>query len=436
MFPLFFLILLFSFVCDAKSKLFNADSFVLSNGMKVVLVENQRAPVVSSMVWYNVGSVDEAPGKSGIAHFLEHLMFKGTTKFKKGEFSEFISKNGGTENAFTSYDYTAYYQIVPSDKIEKILEMEADRMKNLVLLREQVKVEKNVILEERNQRIDSSPSSVLDESMRKSLFPNHTYGTPIIGWKHEIKNLRYEDVFDFYNKFYDPSNAILVLSGDIKLKNAKKLSEKYFGKIKSRKVDQVRDYLLDPPLKTKIEVRHKHPNVKQKIWKKLYKTISLTESINSGLALDIGLEIIAGGKTSVLYQELVNNRKTFAAVGGYYQGLTKGPGTIYFYAIPNKEISADVIETQINDVLFKAIENGVSEDDFNRKKKQYYYNFIYQQDGIGRPAQIIGEALSVGIKLEELENWDKKINELTLDQVNKALKDFLNNKNYVTGILE
>ena len=436
MFLFLFLILISAFYCETQAKLFDSKSFELQNGMQVVVVENHRAPVVSSMIWYNVGSVDETYGKSGLAHFLEHLMFKGTEKFKNGEFSDFISKNGGTENAFTSFDYTAYYQIIPSEKIEKILEMEADRMKNLVLSKKQIETEKSVILEERSQRIDSSPSSVLDESMRKSLFPNHTYGTPIIGWKHEIENLTYEDIFEFYNKYYDPSNAVLVLSGDIKIKDAKRITKKYFGKIKSNKVKQKRNYLTDPPLKTKIQINHEHPNVEQPIWKKLYKTISLTESIDDGLALDIGLEIIAGGKTSILYQELVTKQKIFAAVGGYYQGLTKGPGNIYFYAIPNKNLSPKDIDIKINDVLKNVIKKGISPDDFNRKKKEYYYNFIYQQDGIGKPAQIIGEALSVGIKLEDLENWDQRINELSIEKVNEALNRFLENKNFVTGMLK
>ena len=173
--------------------------------------------------------------------------------------------------------------------------------------------------------------------------------------KHEIENLTYEDIFEFYKKYYDPSNAVLVLSGDIKIKDAKRITKKYFGKIKSNKVKQKRSYLVDPPLKTKIQINHEHPNVEQPIWKKLYKTISLTESIDDGLALDIGLEIIAGGKTSIFISRTVTRQKIFAAVGGYYQGLTKGPGNIYFYAIPNKNLSPKDIDKKINDVLKKVI---------------------------------------------------------------------------------
>ena len=184
---LFFLIFLQSF--HVVPKIFDSKEFFLDNGLRVVLIENNRAPVVTQMIWYNVGSVDESYGKSGLAHFLEHLMFKGTKKFPDNYFSKFISSNGGSENAFTSFDYTAYYQTIPSEKIEQIIELEADRMQNLTLTKEQVSTERKVILEERYQRIDSRPPSILDESLRKSLFPNHTYGTPIIGWEHEIKSL-------------------------------------------------------------------------------------------------------------------------------------------------------------------------------------------------------------------------------------------------------
>ena len=186
------------------SKDLEPQSFVLPNGIKVVLIENNRAPVVTQMAWYNVGSIDEPYGKSGIAHFLEHLMFKGTKKYKNNFFSNFISKNGGSENAFTSFDYTAYYQTVPSEFLEDIIKMEADRMKNLLLTNNQVQTEKKVILEERYQRIDSDSSSLLDESMQKVLFPNSTYGTPIIGWKHEIDTLSFDDVKQFYKTFYQP----------------------------------------------------------------------------------------------------------------------------------------------------------------------------------------------------------------------------------------
>ena len=274
-----YIFILFLFISSSsKSKLFEAESFLLKNGLEVVVVENSRAPVVSSMIWYNVGSADEEYGKSGLAHFLEHLMFKGTKKFPGNTFSNFISKNGGSENAFTSYDYTAYFQTIASDKIEKILEMEADRMQNLILTKSQIETERKVILEERNQRIDSRPSSILDQDMRKSLFPNHTYGIPIIGWNHEILNLNYEDLMEFYKNFYTPNNAKLILSGDINVDKAKRITEKYFGKIASSETKK-RKYLKDPLVLSNISLNLNHPDVKQMVWKRIYKSKSIVESV-------------------------------------------------------------------------------------------------------------------------------------------------------------
>lgn len=432
----YFTILLFLVFSNLEAKLFNAKSFTLSNGLEVVVVENKRAPVISSMIWYDVGSADEEYGKSGLAHFLEHLMFKGTKKFPGSTFSNFISKNGGSENAFTSYDYTAYFQTISSDKIEEVIEMEADRMKNLILTNEQVETEKKVILEERNQRIDSRPSSILDQDMRKSLFPNHTYGIPIIGWNHEIRNLTYDDVIGFYNKYYKPSNAKLILSGNIDYDRAKTIAKKYFGNISSTKNKTERNYLKDPEILSNINVTLDHQDVKQTVWKRIYKSKSIVESITKGIALDFGLEIIAGGKTSFLYKKLVEEKKLFSSVGGYYQGFTKGPATVYFYAIPIEDLSESQIKIEIDTALEDAIKIGISDEEFDRKKKKYYYNSIYQRDSIGQPAQILGEALSIGLSLDQTLNWDRYIESLTIDDVMNELKVFIKNKDFVTGILK
>ena len=432
----YFTILLFLIFSNLEAKLFNAKSFTLSNGLQVVVVENKRAPVISSMIWYDVGSADEEYGKSGLAHFLEHLMFKGTKKFPGSTFSNFISKNGGSENAFTSYDYTAYFQTISSDKIEEVLEMEADRMKNLVLTNDQVETERKVILEERNQRIDSRPSSILDQDMRKSLFPNNTYGIPIIGWKHEIKNLTYDDVIKFYNKYYVPDNAKLILSGNIDYDRAKIIARKYFGNIPSEKKKTERKYLRDPEILSNINVILEHEDVKQKVWKRVYKSNSIVQSIKKGIALDFGLEIIAGGKTSFLYKNLVEEKKLFSSVGGYYQGFTKGPATIYFYAIPIKDLSEYQINIEIDTTLQDAIKVGISDEEFDRKKKKYFYNSIYQRDSIAQPAQILGEALSIGLSIDEVLNWDRYIESLTVDDVMNELKVFIKNRDFVTGMLK
>ena len=307
---LIFFLFFFTSNLSAK-KIFNAESFELRNGLKVIVIENKRAPVIAQMIWYNFGSGVENNGKSGLAHFMEHLMFKGTKKFPESYYSDFISKIGGSENAFTSYDYTAYYQVFPKYELEKIMQMESDRMVNLTLTKQNVEIEKKVILEERFQRVESDPSAKLDESMRSILFPNHYYGRPIIGWRHEIENLTFEDVIEFYKKYYVPNNATLVLSGDIDLERIKKLSKKYYGKRKKGK-PFIYENVTDPNLETSIKVRMNHPSVKQNIWKKFYRVNSYKSSIEDGLALEIGLKILSSGTSSLLYENLVNKKKIFS----------------------------------------------------------------------------------------------------------------------------
>ena len=388
-------ILLFCF--ESKSNInFNAKSTTLENGLRLIVVENPRAPVVAQMMWYNFGSNIEQRGKSGLAHFMEHLMFKGTKKFPNSYYSDHLSKIGGSENAFTSYDYTAYYQIFPSQHLEKIIELEADRMNNLTLTKKNVEIEKKVILEERFQRIESDPSAQLDESMRTVLFPNDYYGRPIIGWKHEIENLSYDDVIDFYKENYNPNNAILILSGDIKFKNAKKLVNKYYKSIKSSQKIKL-NKLNNPDLKTSTNVELSNENVKQQIWKRIYRTKSYNDSMTQ---------------------------------------LTKGNGYIYFYAIPNKKVEQSEISDLLDKFIVQAIDEGISEEKLILEKKKYYFDSIYGMDGILKPAEIIGEALTIGLSLDDIENWNDKLDEINLEMVKKELKEFSKNRNFVTGNLK
>ncbi len=431
---LFFLsLVVFCFDSESK-KIFDAKSFELKNGLKLIVVENPRAPVVAQMIWYNFGSSVEKRGKSGLAHFMEHLMFKGTKNFPDDFFSKFLSKIGGSENAFTSYDYTAYYQIFPSKHLEKIIELEADRMKNLTLTKKNVEIEKKVILEERFQRIESDPSAQLDESMRSILFPNNYYGRPIIGWKHEIEDLSYDDIISFYKEFYSPHNAILVLSGDITFVKAKELVKRYYGSLEISKTKKNIN-LRDPNFKTSTNVELKNKNVKQQIWKRIYRTKSYNDSISKALALDLGLKILAGGTSSILYEEFVNKRKTFSMVGGFYQGFSKANGYVYMYAIPNTEIKGSEISKNLETFISKAIETKITEERLNLEKKKYFYDSIYGMDGILKPAEIIGEALTIGLKLKDIENWNKKLSKISLEMVIKELSEFNQNNNFVTGNL-
>ena len=387
------------------------------------------------MIWYNFGSGVEENGKSGLAHFMEHLMFKGTKKFPDSYYSNFISRIGGSENAFTSYDYTAYYQVFPKYELEKIMQMESDRMINLTLSKENVEIEKKVILEERFQRVESDPSAKLDESMRTVLFPNHYYGRPIIGWKHEIENLSFDDVIEFYKKYYVPNNATLVLSGDVDFERVKKLTKKYFGKRRKGNA-LIYENVVDPNIETSVTVEMKHSTVKQNIWKKFYRVNSYKNSIKDSLALEIGLRILASGSSSILYENLVNKKKKFSAIGGYYQGLTRGEGSVYFYAIPNEDLVLDNIEIIINKEIDQILNEGISKKRFEIEKKKFVYDSIYERDGVLNPAQAVGEAITIGIKLDDLENLNKELDNVNYIDVIEALKKFRKNKNFVIGELK
>jgi len=429
------LIILSLFFSNSFSDEINSPySFVLKNGMKVIVIENKRAPVIAQMVWYNFGSGVEETGKSGLAHFMEHLMFKGTRKFPDNYYSNYISKIGGSENAFTSYDYTAYYQVFPKSELKQMMKMEADRMTNLTLTKENVEIEKRVILEERFQRVESDPSSKLDESMRSILFPNHYYGRPIIGWRHEIEGLSYEDVLSFYKENYKPNNAILVLSGDVDLEKAKKLSKKYYGKIRKGK-SKPKLKVIDPDLNTNIFVKMKHSTVKQPIWKKFYRTISYKSDVNSSIALDMGFKMVASGTSSLLYQNLVEEKKIFSVVGGYFQGLTKGEGNVYLYAISKEKKTSHEIDNIIMNEFMEIIKEKLTPKRFEIEKKKYFFDTIYKKDGVLNPAQIYGEALTVGLSLDDIKKWQERVNNVSLNDVKRALEKLYENKNYVIGEL-
>ncbi|MDP4593178.1 MAG: insulinase family protein, partial [Beijerinckiaceae bacterium] len=208
--------------------------FKLDNGLEVLVIPDHRAPVVTHMIWYRNGSADDPLMKSGIAHFLEHLMFKGTHKHPKGEFSDMVAELGGQENAFTSYDFTAYYQRVPKEHLQVMMDFEADRMSNLVLTDEIVAPERDVVLEERRMRTDNDPGQQLGEEMNAALYAHHPYGTPIIGWNHEIEQLGRQDALDYYGRFYTPENAILIVAGDVDEASVRSLAEATYGKIPAR----------------------------------------------------------------------------------------------------------------------------------------------------------------------------------------------------------
>src|SRR6266404_2409666 len=282
-------------------------SFALPNGLQVVVIPDHRTPVVTEMIWYKVGSADETPGKSGLAHFLEHLMFKGTAKHPTGEFSQTVLRIGGNENAFTSTDYTGYYQRVPREQLARMMEFEADRMTGLILKDENVLPERDVVLEEFNMRVANNPEARLTEQMMAALYLNHPYGRPVIGWRQEIEQLDREDALAFYKRFYAPNNATLVIAGDVDAKEIRPMVERAYGAIPAQPaIPAQRIRPQEPVPAAPRTVTLSDPRVEQSSVRRFYLVPSSnTAAAGEGPALDVLAQLMGNGNNSYLYRALV-----------------------------------------------------------------------------------------------------------------------------------
>jgi zinc protease len=434
----YILIIGISFIFAATSSsagVFNPETFMLKNGMQVVVIPNHRVPVVTHMVWYKVGSADEQEGESGIAHFLEHLMFKGTKTLANGEFSRILAKNGGQQNAFTSTDYTAYFQNVAIDRLEMVMRMEADRMTNLVLSRNDILTERDVVLEERRSRTGNNPAALLREQANASLFLNYPYRRPIIGWAHEISNLDYTRVINFYKRWYAPNNAILVVSGDITAENLKPLAEKYYGIIPSAKPIS-RNRAEEPPHNAARQVVLKDPRVRQPAWSKSYLAPSYkTGNRDHAYALEVLVEFLGAGATSPLFRSLVMEQRIAVGAGAFYNPNELGPSQFGFHASPARGIPIEKVKTALMNEVAKLIKDGVSEGEISRAKQRLQDEAIYARDSSRAGAQVLGAALAIGLTVDDVESWPERISAVTVEQVNAALAAVVNDKRSVTAIL-
>lgn len=420
----------------AEAAVYEPETFTLSNGMQVVVVNNPRAPVVSHMVWYKVGAADEQPGKSGIAHYLEHLMFKGTSKLKPGEFSRTIARNGGRDNAFTSYDYTAYFENIARDRLELVMGMEADRMTGLKLTDEITLPERAVIQEERRQRTENDPSSRLYEQLNSLLFVHHPYGTPIIGWMHEVQALTTQDALDFYKRHYAPNNAVLVVAGDITAKELKPLAEKTYGKLKPVKDLPPRVRVTEPPTEGARRISLTDAQVRQPSWMRLWKAPSYSEGeAQHAYALQVLENIMSGGATSRLYKALVVDQRVAAGASLWYQPTALNLGTLGLSATPapGKEVAA--VETAMEAEIARLLKDGVTADEVARAKVRLKRDAIFARDSLQGPAYAFGLALTTGQSVADVEAWPERIEAVTVEQVNAAARAVLSADNHVTGIL-
>ncbi|PRD41886.1 peptidase M16 [Phyllobacterium phragmitis] len=410
--------------------------FKLENGLEVVVIPDHRAPVVTQMVWYHVGSADELPGKSGIAHFLEHLMFKGTKTYPAGEFSNKVSGIGGQENAFTSYDYTAYYQQVAPQALEMVMTYEADRMENLVLTDEVVDTERDVILEERRMRVDGDPAAILAEEANAVLFLNHPYRVPVIGWMREMQKLDLKDATDFYERFYTPNNATLVISGDVTPERVLALAEKTYGKVPRRADPGPRIRPQEPVQHTRRTATLNDPRVSQPSFRKMWVVPSYHNAKpGEAEALDLLSEILGGSIRSRLYQELIVKKGIAAAAGANYSGSALDDGIFSVYGAPRGDATLDEVEVAVEAEITRIIKDGVTETELLQARNRFLKSVIFSHDNQMGMARIYGSTLAVGGTVQDVQDWPKRIRAVTTEQVKNAAARYLVEARSVTSYL-
>jgi zinc protease len=430
------LALLFAIVLPARALNVEVSSFTLANGMEVVVIPNNRAPVVTHMVWYRVGSADEVSGKSGLAHFLEHLMFKGTATRAPGEFDRLIDINGGEGNAFTTRDYTAYFQRIASDRLELMMELEADRMQNLVLTDENVLPELDVVREERRERTDNDPSALLSEQIDAAMYTAHPYGKPVIGWMSEVAKLNREDALAFYRAHYTPANAVLVVAGDATPERVKELAEKYYGVLKNTFTPAARQRTQEPePIAarrvTLVDARAATPVVQRSYLAPSYAAASGREA----MALDLLADILGNGTQSRIYKGLVIEQKIAAMGGAWYTGDQLDSGTFGVYGAPNSGVDLGKVEAAIDAILADVLKNGVTQKELDRVRDQAIAERVYTLDNQAALARMAGVALTTGLSARSIFDRDVEMEKVTLDDIKLAAAKIIVLKRSVTGIL-
>jgi len=411
-------------------------TFTLNNGMDVVVVEDHRAPVVQQMVWYRAGSADEPLGQSGVAHFLEHLLFKATDTLEAGALSATVAANGGQDNAFTSYDYTAYYQRVAADRLELMMTMEADRMRNIRLTEEDITTERDVILEERNQRTDNNPRALFGEQLNAALYLNHRYGVPIIGWRHEMEELDMADALSFYETYYAPNNAILVVTGDVEPDEVRTLAEKYYGVIPANPDLPERYRTQEPPQTAARRLTFRDARVAQPYVRRSYLAPERDPGAQEkAAALYLLSELLGGGSTSYLTSKLQFEEQIAVWTGAFYNGTALDDTSFDLIVVPAQGVSLQEAEDAMDQAVADFIEAGVDPAELDRIKLQLRASEIYARDNVDGIGNRYGRALTTGLTVRDVQDWPDILQAVTGEQIITAAREVLQMERSVTGWL-
>ncbi len=412
-------------------------SFSLENGLDVVVLEDHRAPAVVHMMWYRVGSADEPRGVSGIAHYLEHLMFKATDELESGEFSATVARNGGSDNAFTSYDYTAYFQRVASDRLELMMRMEASRMDGLALVEKDIATERDVVIEERNQRTENDPGALFGEQRRAAQFLSHPYGIPIIGWKHEAEALTLKDAVSFYEQHYGPNNAILIVAGDVEPDEVRRLAEQYYGVIPPNPNVKPRNRVTEPPQLAERRLSYADPRIGQAYVVRTY----LAPERDAGAqeeaaALTLLAELLGGSSTTSFFADKLQFETQVAIYSAaFYSGLSLDDTTFGLVVVPSEGVSLAEAEAAMDQAVADFLEAGVNMEDLERIRMQIRASEIYEQDNLSSLARTYGAGLTSGLTIEDIQAWPQILADVTAEDIMAAAEKIFERRNAVTGWL-
>ena len=412
----------------------NTFQFALANGMQVLVIPDHRAPVVTQMLWFKVGAVDDPPGISGLAHFFEHMMFRGTKANPDDAFSQIVAKNGGENNAFTDHDYTAFYEQIAKDRLPLAMKLEADRLANLDLSDSHVGPERDVVLEERRMRVDNEPQALLGEQMRAALHLSHPYGRPVIGWSDEVRRIDRVSAQDFYDHHYAPNNATLVIAGDVTPDDVRKMAQDAYGKVPARTLEPRAEF-TEPPRMAETRFSITRSDARVPIFSRIYRVPSYAVA-RPGQAegLETYAQLLGGDQTSTLYRVLVEEKKLASEAGASYDGYARDAAEFSVYAVPRPGVSLENLEKAVDQVLAGFAAAPVKAGDLNRAKTQLVAAVTYRHDNQFAMAQAYGTALMIGLTADDVNDWPNRIRSVNAEDVRKAAGS-LDRKNAVSATL-
>jgi len=420
---------------DAMTEEAKTFQFSLTNGMQVLVIPDHRAPVVTQMLWFKVGGADDPPGVSGLAHFFEHMMFRGTKTVPGDLYAQTIAKNGGEENAFTTHDFTAFYEQIAADRLKLAMELEADRLANLDLSDNNVSTERDVVLEERRMRVENNPQALTSEQMEAALHLSHPYGRPVLGWPEEVRHIDKLSAQDFYKHHYAPNNATLIIAGDVTPDQIRLMAQSVYGKVAARPL-QPRAEFAEPPRLAETRITVMRPDVQVPVFMRIYRVPSYAQAApGQAENFETLAQMIGGDQTGALYRVLVEEKKLATDAGGSYDGYARDAGEFSFYAVPRPGVSLDTLEKAVDQVIQGFTAAQAKPSDLARAKTQLVASVTYRQDSQFSMASAYGQALMIGLTVDDVNEWQSRIRAVSAGGVEKAAQGLIR-RNAVTAYLE